>query len=654
MSGIGKDFKVKDSINVGLSGYFDAGIKIGAAPYTGIENSGPAIDAWGAILSGGRDLSTVIGDSIVEMAPGTEQSYLQYIRQEDQNFDNTNPPLDWTESVKVYGLDTGDSPTFAGLALSGTTGTAVISAAQTLVLDPGGYGNTNLGPGGVVRVKGDLYVDGTTTTINSSTISLSDTLITLGYNHDGTTEQKLSDASALPAGGAGIEIGSIAGATILYHTTAHTNEWYFGSGVNVNGSLSGNDGLTIQSGATNLGGSLTVTGATVLNSTLKVASDTTIDGNTTLSGDFTIHAENDQSDVQFSVTQATGNTTVGGTLDVTSNTTVGGTLDVTNSTTLGDTLTVQGNTTLSGDLAIHQENTDTVTFSVAQDTGNTTVGGTLDVTSNTTVGGTLGVTGTTTLTDDLTANGEAHFTSTTTVSGDLLVKQSGTDTTKLTISNDTGTITTYGSVSAQTDLHVDGDTTLANAIVEDLAPTGGDADKVVKATTGGRLTKSIITDDGSKATITGELSATNTATLDNGLTAKGEIALESADGITKAFTYAGLTGTTTSNALIDTLDITDAAGNECNAAKFIVSVDNGSDGKTVIEVVAAVAANGTVSGTAYGQVDTVDTEPPLLDINIQANSGKIAIGVQGANNPGSGYVATADIPVVIFATGFYN
>ena len=633
MSGIGKDFKVKDSINVGLSGFFDAGIKIGAFPYTGIENNGPAIDAWGPILSGGRDLSTVIGDSVADLAEGTEQSYIQFIRQEEQNFDNTNPAKPWPSEVNVAGLGTWDSPTFAGLALSGSnTGTAVISGAGTLILDPGGYTDSTLDPAGVVRIKGDLYVDGTTTTINSSTISLSDTLITLGYNEAGG---KISASSSLPTAGAGIEIGSIAGATILYNAPGEADEWLIGSGTNIAGNLSANGGLTID-GATDLNSTLTVDDAATLNSTLHVAGNTTIDGNTTLSGNLAVHVE-DTDTVTFSVAQATGNTTVGGTLGVTG------------STTLGDTLTVQGNTTLSGDLAVHVEDTDTVTFSVAQATGNTTVGGTLDVTSNTTVGGTLGVTGTTTLTDDLTANGEAHFTSTTTVSGDLLVKQSGTDTTKLTISNDTGTITTYGSVSAQTDLHIDGNTTLANATVEDL-----EEDKVVKATTGGRLTESIITDNGTKATITGELSATNTATLDNGLTAKGEIALEATNGITKAFTYAGSTGTTTANALIDTLDITDAAGNKCNAAKFIVSVDNGSDGKTVIEVVAAVAENGTVSGTAYGQVDTVDTEPPLLDIDITANSGKIAIGVQGANNPGSGYVATADIPVVIFATGFYN
>ena len=592
-TGIGKDFKVKDSINVGLSGFFDAGIKIGAFPYTGIENNGPAIDAWGPILSGGRDLSTVIGDSVADLAEGTEQSYIQFVRQEEQTFENENPSKPWPNSVNVAGLGTWDSPTFAGIALSGTSGTAVISGAGTLILDPGGYGNNDLGPGGVVRVKGDLYVDGTTTTINSSTISLSDTVITLGQNATATTPTPISSSAALPAGGAGIEIGSISGATILYHTAGEADEWLIGAGTNINGSLSANGGLTIDDAATlkstlgvtsnaTIGGTLGVTGAATLDSSLHVAGNTTIDGNTTLSGNFAIHAEGDQDDVQFSVAQGTGNTTVGGTLNVAGATDIDNTLDVTGATTLDSTLAVAGTTTLS---------------------------------------------------DDLTATGEAHFTSTVTVSGDVVVKDSGTDTTKLTIANDTGTVTTYGSVSAQSDLHVDGNTTLANATVEDL-----DADKVVKATTGGRLTESIITDDGSKATVTGSLSATNVATLDNGLTAKGEVSLEGVNGSTKAFTYAGTTGATTSDSLIETLSVTD-----CNAAKLIVSVENGATGKTVIEIIAAIDNSGDVYGTAYGQVDAGTA--PLSDIDITKSNGKIAVGVKGVS---------AGIAVVVFATGFYN
>ena len=82
---------------------------------------------------------------------------------------------------------------------------------------------------------------------------------------------------------------------------------------------------------------------------------------------------------------------------------------------------------------------------------------------------------------------------------------------------------------------------------------------------------------------------------------------------------------------------------DCNAAKLIVSVENGATGKTVIEIIAAVDNNGDVYGTAYGQVDAGTA--PLSDIDITKSNGKIAVGVKGVS---------AGIAVVVFATGFYN
>ena len=51
-----KDFKVKDTLNVGISGLFGDGVRIGETDNY-ISTTGAAIDAWGPILSGGRDLS---------------------------------------------------------------------------------------------------------------------------------------------------------------------------------------------------------------------------------------------------------------------------------------------------------------------------------------------------------------------------------------------------------------------------------------------------------------------------------------------------------------------------------------------------------------------------------------------------------------------
>jgi hypothetical protein len=92
----------------------------------------------------------------------------------------------------------------------------------------------------------------------------------------------------------------------------------------------------------------------------------------------------------------------------TGNTSVGGTLEVTNATSLNSTLSISGTTSTNGILDVNGgivgEN-----FSVADDTGNTSVGGTLDVTNATSLNNTLVVSGATTVSNtfEVDTNGPA-------------------------------------------------------------------------------------------------------------------------------------------------------------------------------------------------------------------------------------------------------
>ena len=78
--------------------------------------------------------------------------------------------------------------------LSGTGLTATIAGPSNLIIDPGTVGDNT----GIVRIKGDLFVDGTQTQINSTTIELADFVV-------GIATTATSD---LLADGAGIGIGS--------------------------------------------------------------------------------------------------------------------------------------------------------------------------------------------------------------------------------------------------------------------------------------------------------------------------------------------------------------------------------------------------------------------------------------------------------------
>jgi hypothetical protein len=92
--------------------------------------------------------------------------------------------------------------------VNGTSDTATIYGPSNLIIDPMpvGVGTTS----GVVRIKGDLFVDGTTTQINSTTLEIADFVV--GIASTATTD--------LLADGAGIRIGS--DKTFLYEHNGGT------------------------------------------------------------------------------------------------------------------------------------------------------------------------------------------------------------------------------------------------------------------------------------------------------------------------------------------------------------------------------------------------------------------------------------------------
>ena len=88
--------------------------------------------------------------------------------------------------------------------LSGAGLTATIAGPPNLVIDPGTVGDNT----GNVRIKGDLFVDGTTTQINSTALEISDFIVGIATT---ATTDALAD-------GAGIQIGP-SGNTFLYDNT---------------------------------------------------------------------------------------------------------------------------------------------------------------------------------------------------------------------------------------------------------------------------------------------------------------------------------------------------------------------------------------------------------------------------------------------------
>ena len=110
-----------------------------------------------------------------------------------------------------------------------------LGGPSTFVIDPAAIGDNT----GTVQIKGNLQVDGTNTTINSTTLDVDDLNITVAKGA----------GSSSAANGAGLTVDG-AGATILY--THSTTSWDFNKAVNVTGAVTATSFTGDGSGLTGL------------------------------------------------------------------------------------------------------------------------------------------------------------------------------------------------------------------------------------------------------------------------------------------------------------------------------------------------------------------------------------------------------------------
>ena len=126
-------------------------------------------------------------------------------------------------------LDGGTStPTFSTINSGNITTTGELRGPASFTIDPAAVGDNT----GTVIIKGNLQVDGATTTINSTTLTVDDLNLTLASGA----------ANGTAADGAGITIDG-ASATLTYQSTG--DNWAFNKNLDVTGSVTA-DGLTVD------------------------------------------------------------------------------------------------------------------------------------------------------------------------------------------------------------------------------------------------------------------------------------------------------------------------------------------------------------------------------------------------------------------------
>jgi hypothetical protein len=434
--------------------------------------------------------------------------------------------------------------------------------------------------GGDAFIDGDLTVRGTTTTVNSTTVSVGDLNIELAS----------AATTAAQANGGGITVKG-ANATITYLSV--DDSWNFNKKVNLsnlvatgnvdadnfNATYKVSSATLATTGAAAVGGTLDVTGATTLGSTLGVTGVATfselVNANKGIAVDTT----------KFTVADATGDTYIDGTLTVngaTSFTTATGgglqvkaignvtpgtaaftTLDASGAVTFTSTtqstdkdsgaLVVEGGAGIEKNLNVGGNFAVTGTLS----SGNATVNG-LSVTQNATVGGTLGVTGATTMstlsTSGLATLDSADITNNADVGGDLGVTGDATVGGTLGVTGAT-TLTTLGTSGLAT---LDSLSVTNNATVGGTLGVTGVATfaEVVNANKGIAVdtNKFTVADGTGNTYIDGTLQVHGAATFDSTAGFSGVV---TAAGVTVSDLTSGrITFAGTSGRLVDSANLT--------------------------------------------------------------------------------------------------
>ena len=278
----------------------------------------------------------------------------------------------------------------------------IATSNATMHLDPG----DDRAITGLVRVHGDLQVDGTTTTVNSTVTTVDDPIITLGGdtapssddNKDRGVEFRYYDSQAR-VGFFGYDdsytdLGGHVGGFTFLHDATNTSEVFTGTASGIIGgnlklttntnSTSNTTGDLVVAGGAGIGDDVNIGGSVDIDTNLRIHGTSRFDDNVVLQGaSKTLQLNNGSGTTKVEFQSTTGNGSLAGILDVTGNfnvntnkfnvvaasgnTSIAGTLGVTNIATFSNDIDANGNVAIAGN--IHSESTNDITTAKNGTTG---------------------------------------------------------------------------------------------------------------------------------------------------------------------------------------------------------------------------------------------------------------------------------------------
>ena len=327
------------------------------------------------------------------------------------------------------------------------------STATTMILDPGDDDAAT----GKVQIRGDLQVDGTTTTVNSTVVTVDDPIIVLGGdtapvaddNKDRGVEFSYYDTQARVGfygwdeDYADSNIWSGTGGYRFLYNATNTNEVFAGTDAPI---IAGNLRLTTNTGSTSTTtGTLVVTGGLGLSENAHIGGTVTIAGQSEINNNVILKADNKSFNIQtaagvdkFTVDFDNGNTVIQGTVDIQLETKV------------TDNIILQAD---AKEFSIKNASGNTQ-FVVDSDNGNTVTEGTLNVKQGVDFDTTLNVDGKADFNSDLEIDGDI------TSHNDILIDTTGKflklnngSADKFVVSSTSGNIDTDGTLNVASLVH---------------------------------------------------------------------------------------------------------------------------------------------------------------------------------------------------------
>ena len=202
----GSDFYIEQTDSLGSQQETFRIAETGNATFAGTISSGAITSTSSITANSGGNVIQIGTDGNIEITRTSGGAYIDFKDSSSEDYDQriqaTSTGHNFSGTISSGAITSTGSSSFGNI-----TTTGYLRGPSTFTIDPATHGDDT----GTLVIAGNLQVDGTTTTINSTTLTVDDKNITLA---SGSTNKAAANGAGLT-----VDCGSDTDATLTYHAT---------------------------------------------------------------------------------------------------------------------------------------------------------------------------------------------------------------------------------------------------------------------------------------------------------------------------------------------------------------------------------------------------------------------------------------------------